>query len=1387
MPNDSIDLAFARHVRQIGLVTPEQLNAALQTQAESVKQGKTLSFSEVLVQMGIITPGQRETLEKKVRDHQAGIQQLGDYKLVRKIGEGGMGAVYLAQDPAGKSVAVKVLPRQLGTNVEFVKRFRREADAATKLKHPNIIGAFSTGEDLGYHYYVMEYCDGMPVDKLLLAQKSLPVGQSLAIALEVARGLKYAHDLGIIHRDIKPSNIIVSREGQARLLDLGLSKDLGDSAMSFKTMTGAVLGTPHYISPEQAQGEKKVDGRSDIYSLGATLYHLLTGKTPFDGATALEILSKHVNTVLPNPQDLKDGIPDPVVQVLERMMAKAPSDRYRDCGELITDLIEASQGRAPKTEGIAPALTTIAPPARRASPKKRAMATRRATAPSTPITFSLLGGGVAAALVVLVVVMMSGRPQPVPGPSPAPPRPPIARGPGPENTGAEVADWEKSVAELPPEARIKSVQARLKTLNPGYDGSESEHLISHGRVFRLHLAHPSLRDVTPLRVLGDLRELELVRTQVTDLSPLQDSKLNLLVLENDQVSDLRPLHTLKDLGILSLSGLPLKDLSGLEGLDLARLTVKNCPIPDLSPLKRVRLRELYCDFDPKRDTDVLKSMPVLEQINGVPVEEFWRKLRTADPARGPGPALNPQDPFSPVLAALKRLNPEWEGRETHTCENGAVTELVIVALGMTDLTPLSPLTSLRKLNVSGYWSTSERKDYRSPLRDLAPLRGLPLRELAVHHSLVTDLSPLEGMPLEILDVGSSNVKDLSALRGMPLKSLNVGFTEVRSLVPLAGLPLTSLGIQKLDVIDVPVLQGLPLKSLDADLDPQKHAALISSIKTLELVNGGRVWEFLKPVTPPPASPPAEATLWKNAIDLIPHIDPGRDTVAGPWRKVGGKIYCDGGENAILRIPYEPPAEYDFRIVYFRKSGSCATTQFLCREGANFFWEMGGYGNAVSDIASIRGRGINENPTRTALVLHDNQRYASTVEVRRDRVTVYFDGQKRAEWVPSMGELVTDPGFCVDVPGVLGLGNCESMTAFEVVQVREVSGHGRVRASITSAPDAAFLKSVAAQPPAEQVRRVADKLRDLNLGYDAGSIRYKIEGDRVAEFACPAVRLIDAWPIRAFTFLRKLEIGDERYPGPLADIGFLKGMKLTDLSLLNTRVDDLGPLQGVPLTRLQLTGSAVKDLSSLRGSKITWLSIAGTSVLDLSPLKEVPIQRLDCDRTLVIDHATLKSIRTLKTVDDLPVSEFLKGTKEGWSPLFDGRSTDFLRSSQGWKVDRTTLLNDGSSQTPAQTRFDFENGDLRIRFEARGCESLSFRVRQNDKGASGVFFDAAACKTLEGRPHELIFTCRGDIATATLDGKPMSLTESQPSRSGCLQFGAGGGTLRVFSIEYRSAP
>src|SRR6185436_549679 len=513
--------------------------------------------------------------------------------------------------------------------------------AATKLKHPNIIGAFAAGEDLGYHFYVMEYCEGKALDSILVVEKRLSVSQALSITLQASRGLKYAHDQGIIHRDIKPSNIIMTADGTAKILDLGLSKNLEDSAVSFKTVTGAVLGTPHYISPEQAQGEKNVDGRTDIYSLGATLYHLVTGQVPFDGATALEILSKHVNTVLPNPQDLREDIPDNAVHVLLRMMAKEPRDRYPDCAQLIADLEEVTSGRTPKTAVLSAALTTIAPSKKALHSKKRPPTIRRMAAVRTSRTPLFIGIGVAAAALIVIAVAMSGS-------DPAPDRipPPAAKAPAkptePAAPAFDLATWEKSVAELSPEAQIRAVVARLKELNPGYDGSE-KHEVGHGRISQLELNHIALRDLSPLRALPRLTQLDLTGTSVTDLSPLRDLKLISLSCVGMKGIDLRSLKPIKELKILSLKSSPVKDLSPLEGLELWQLNLRGTSAPDLSPIRKMKLRELLCDFDPKRDADALRLAADLERINETPADEFWKREK--------GPETTPvSTPTTPALA-----------------------------------------------------------------------------------------------------------------------------------------------------------------------------------------------------------------------------------------------------------------------------------------------------------------------------------------------------------------------------------------------------------------------------------------------------------------------------------------------------------------------------------------------------------------------------------------------------------------------------------------------------------------------------------------------------------------------------------------------------------------
>jgi serine/threonine-protein kinase len=280
--------------------------------------------------------------------------QLGPFRLVRKLGQGGMAAVYLGVEPTGKrQVAIKVLPKQAGEGDDSdLRRFSREAAAAIRLVHPNLVRGVSLGEDRGRTYYVMEYLEGETLDERLKREGRIPWAQALELVAPIAEALAYAHGRGLVHRDVKPSNILITKAGTPKLLDLGISKNVAASSPSFRTESGVVLGTPYYISPEQARAEEKIDGRADLYSLGATLYHLVTGRVPFQAPTPLEILAQHLNAEPPDPRLGAPDLPEGVVLLLQRMLRKSPLERHRDGAELAADLKRVRRGKRPGADRL---------------------------------------------------------------------------------------------------------------------------------------------------------------------------------------------------------------------------------------------------------------------------------------------------------------------------------------------------------------------------------------------------------------------------------------------------------------------------------------------------------------------------------------------------------------------------------------------------------------------------------------------------------------------------------------------------------------------------------------------------------------------------------------------------------------------------------------------------------------------------------------------------------------------------------------------------------------------------------------------------------------------------------------------------------------------------
>jgi eukaryotic-like serine/threonine-protein kinase len=275
------------------------------------------------------------------------MQQLVDnrYRLVKPLGSGGMADVYLAHDNIlDRDVALKVMSTRYASDEEFVERFKREAQSAAALSHPNIVSIFDRGISMdGTYYIAMEYLPGGTLKDRIMSKGAFPVRTAAAVALQIAEALCAAHERGVIHRDIKPHNILITESGDVKVTDFGIARAASSSTM---TRTGSILGTAHYISPEQAMGEP-VGPASDLYSLGVVLYEMLTGDLPYDAETPLGIAMKHVNGHLHQPKEVDPSIPAGINAITCRLLAKNPEDRYASDAELIEDLERVAAGFEP--------------------------------------------------------------------------------------------------------------------------------------------------------------------------------------------------------------------------------------------------------------------------------------------------------------------------------------------------------------------------------------------------------------------------------------------------------------------------------------------------------------------------------------------------------------------------------------------------------------------------------------------------------------------------------------------------------------------------------------------------------------------------------------------------------------------------------------------------------------------------------------------------------------------------------------------------------------------------------------------------------------------------------------------------------------------------------
>ena len=338
--------AMARLLLEQGLVDQTELDECVQVQKETTGGGGQTSLAGILVSRGYITPRQAQRIKSSL-DGDKPVRQIPGFKSFEKIGAGAMATVYKAtQISLDRVVAIKVLPRHLSRNPEFVERFYKEGQAAAKLNHNNIVQAIDVGEASGYHYFVMEYVEGVSLHEKMAHGTRYTEKESLDILLQICHALAHAHERGLIHRDIKPKNIMITPDGVVKLADLGLAREITDMRAA-ESEAGRAYGTPYYIAPEQIRGELDIDARIDIYSLGATAYHMVTGRVPFEGPNPSAIMHKHLKQELIPPDHLNNKLSVGMAEIIEMMMFKDRNDRYKSAKDVLMDLECIAKGEPP--------------------------------------------------------------------------------------------------------------------------------------------------------------------------------------------------------------------------------------------------------------------------------------------------------------------------------------------------------------------------------------------------------------------------------------------------------------------------------------------------------------------------------------------------------------------------------------------------------------------------------------------------------------------------------------------------------------------------------------------------------------------------------------------------------------------------------------------------------------------------------------------------------------------------------------------------------------------------------------------------------------------------------------------------------------------------------
>jgi serine/threonine protein kinase len=352
---------FIEHLEQSGIISRAKLRDVIEKSAPGQLQDAQALAQELVRQQALTSYQAREACQGKAND-----LVLGNYTILDRVGKGGMGEVFKARHRRmDRIVAIKKLPSGVADDQAALARFEREVKAAAKLRHPNIVAADDADEAKGVHFLVMEYIDGTDLSALVKSQGPLSVGQAVNYVLQAARGLECAHGRGVVHRDVKPANLLLDREGTVKVLDMGLARFEGTSSLEHTELTGAgqIMGTVDFMAPEQALNTRNADQRADIYSLGITLWYLLTARVAFPGETVMEKLLAHREQPIPSLRDICPHVTPVLEALFRKMVAKKVEDRCQSMSAVVAGLerIRDDQGQVALVQPLAAAKLLSSP------------------------------------------------------------------------------------------------------------------------------------------------------------------------------------------------------------------------------------------------------------------------------------------------------------------------------------------------------------------------------------------------------------------------------------------------------------------------------------------------------------------------------------------------------------------------------------------------------------------------------------------------------------------------------------------------------------------------------------------------------------------------------------------------------------------------------------------------------------------------------------------------------------------------------------------------------------------------------------------------------------------------------------------------------------------